>query len=158
MPIEPERGVWLTRRAAALSNHAGHVAFPGGKIDSGDVTPEAAALREAKEEIGLDPGGVEVLGRMDDQVTGTGFHITPVTALLPAAPRFVPAAAEVVAVFRLGFEILLDPQAPERRRAAWRGGTRDFFVWPHPDHVIWGATALMLVQLARILRGEASPA
>jgi 8-oxo-dGTP pyrophosphatase MutT (NUDIX family) len=158
VPIEPDAGVWLTRRTATLSNHAGHVAFPGGKIDPGDATPEAAALREAEEEVGLDRRAVELLGRMDDHVTGSGFHITPVTALLPPEPRFIPAASEVAAVFRLGFDVLLNPEAPERRRASWRGGTRDFFVWPHPDHVIWGATAEMLVQLARILRGEAEPA
>ena len=157
VPIEPERGVWLTRRAGTLSSHAGQVAFPGGSIDPGDATPEAAALREAEEEIGLDPRGVTLLGRMDDHVTGSGFHITPVTGLVPAAPRFTPSASEVVAVFCLGFEILMNPAAPQRRRAGFRGRRRDFFVWPHPDHVIWGATALMLVQLARILRGEAAP-
>jgi 8-oxo-dGTP pyrophosphatase MutT (NUDIX family) len=154
VPIEPGGGVWLTRRAATLSSHAGQVAFPGGKIDSGDASPEAAALREAEEETGLDRRLVELLGRMDDHVTGTGFHITPVTALVPAAPHFIPAASEVVAVFRLGFDVLLNPHAPERRRALYKGIVRDFFVWPHPDHVIWGATADMLVQLARILRGE----
>ena len=158
VPIEPERGVWLTRRAATLSAHAGQVAFPGGTIDPQDATPEAAALREAEEEIGLPRHDVELLGRIDDHVTGTGFHVTPVTALVPSAPRFTLAAAEVVAVFRLDFPVLLDPSAPQRRRATWRGRTRDFFVWPHPDHVIWGATAVMLVQLARILRGEAAPA
>ena len=158
VPIEPERGVWLTRRAATLSAHAGQVAFPGGAIDRHDASPEAAALREAEEEIGLPPADVELVGRIDDHITGTGFHVTPVTALVAPAPRFVLAAAEVVAVFRLDFSILLDPLAPQRRRATWRGRTRDFFVWPHPDHVIWGATAQMLVQLARILRGEAEPA
>lgn len=158
VPLEPEGGVWLTRRAAGLPNHAGHVAFPGGKIEPDDVTQETAALREAQEEIGLDPGDVELLGRIDDHVTGSGFHITPVTALVPVAPRFTAAENEVVAIFRLDFDILLDSHAPEKRRAAYRGQVRDFWVWPHPDHVIWGATAEILVQLARVLRGEAGPA
>ena len=157
VPVEPDGGVWLTRRAATLSSHAGQVSFPGGKIDPGDITPEAAALREAEEETGLDPRGVTLLGRMNDHVTGSGFHITPVTALVPRAPHFVPVASEVVAVFRLGFEVLLNPAAPQRRSAGFRGHVREFFVWPHPDHVIWGATAAMLMQLARILRGEAEP-
>jgi 8-oxo-dGTP pyrophosphatase MutT (NUDIX family) len=154
VPLEPEAGVWLTRRTAGLPNHAGQVAFPGGKIEPHDISEEAAALREAEEEVGLDPVGVELLGRIDDHVVASGFHITPVTALVPAAPRFTADANEVVAIFRLDFDILLDPRAPQRRRAAYRGQVRDFWVWPHPDHVIWGATAMILVQLAHALRGE----
>ena len=83
VPLEPERGVWLTRRSALVPNHAGQVSFPGGKIEAYDASVEAAALREAAEEIGLDPAGTEILGRMDDFITGTGFHIAPVVALVP---------------------------------------------------------------------------
>jgi 8-oxo-dGTP pyrophosphatase MutT (NUDIX family) len=158
VPIEPRGGVWLTRRTGGLPNHAGQVAFPGGKIEPDDISQEAAALREAQEEVGLDPAGVELLGRIDDHVISTGFHITPVTALVPESPRFRANPSEVVAIFRLDFATLLDPRAPQRRRGAYRGQVRDFWVWPHPDHVIWGATARILMQLARVLRGEADPA
>jgi 8-oxo-dGTP pyrophosphatase MutT (NUDIX family) len=153
--LEPERGVWLTRRANDLPSHAGQVAFPGGKIEPSDGSAEAAALREAAEEIGLDPAAATVLGRMDDHITGTGFHITPVLALLPPGVNFRPAASEVAAVFCLPFATLLDPAAPVRRCATFRGETRQFWVWPEPEHFIWGATAAILVNLARRLRGEA---
>jgi len=154
VPIEPERGVWLTRRANNLPSHAGQVAFPGGKIDATDASPEAAALREAHEEIALDPADAEILGRMDDHITGTGFHITPILALIRPGTVFSPAAAEVAAVFCLPFETLLDPAAPTRRTATFRGETRTFWVWPEQDHFIWGATAEILVNLARLLRAS----
>lgn len=156
--IEPARGVWLTRRSPHLLHHAGQVALPGGTIDRTDASPEAAALREAEEEIGLDPANVEILGRLDDFLTGTGFHITPVTALIHGTPEFCMAPDEVAAVFPLGLDRLLDPALPEWRRGTWHGGTRDFPVWPHPDHVIWGATAQILFQLARLLRASVNAA
>ncbi len=158
--LGPAPGVLLTRRVAHLSTHAGQVSFPGGRIDPADPTPEAAALREAQEEIGLDPAQAETLGRLDDYVTGTGYRITPVLALLPAglalaALALRPSPHEVDAVFELPLSVLLDPAAPERRRSVLRGRSREFWVWPHPDHYIWGATAAILVGLAERLRGTA---
>lgn len=150
--IEPRRGVWLTRRAVNLVHHAGQVALPGGSLDPSDLSHEAAALREAEEEIGLDPASVEILGRLDDFIIATGFHITPVTALVHGEPRFAASPSEVAAIFPLSLTDLLDPALPEWRRARWRGGVRDFPVWPHPDHVIWGATAWILFRLAEALR------
>jgi 8-oxo-dGTP pyrophosphatase MutT (NUDIX family) len=152
--LEPERGVWLTRRAAAMPSHAGQVSFPGGKIEPGDDSPEAAAQREAREEIGLDPGRVEILGRMDDHVTLTGFHIAPVLGLVPRNVKLQAEPGEVEEVFCLPFEVLLDPALPQRRRVVMRGRELVFSVWPHPDHVIWGATGEILRCLARRLRGE----
>jgi 8-oxo-dGTP pyrophosphatase MutT (NUDIX family) len=152
--VEPARGVWLTRRSVHLVHHSGQVALPGGTVDPTDASPEAAALREAWEEIGLDPAQVEVIGRLDDFATGTGFHITPVTALIHGEPQFTAAPGEVAAIFPLSMAALLDPALPEWRRGTWHGGTRDFPVWPHPDHVIWGATAWILLKLARALRVE----
>lgn len=153
--LEPRHGVWLTRRSARMSEHAGQVSFPGGKIEASDATAEAAALREAAEEIGLDPAQAEILGRMDDFITGTGFHISPVVALVPERVRFTPCPREVEEVFCLPFEVLLDPSVPQRRRAARRGAEYEFWVWPHAEHVIWGATARILLSLAMRLRGAA---
>ena len=146
-------GILLTKRTSTLSSHAGQVAFPGGRIDAGEDAL-AAALREAQEEVGLPSDLVEVTGRLPDYVTGTGFRITPVIGLL--SPGFVPApsAAEVEEVFELPLSILLDPAAPEKRRAVWKGRDREFWVWPHTRHYIWGATAAILVHLAHRLRVE----
>lgn len=155
VPLEPGKGVWLTRRSTRMADHAGQVSFPGGKIERFDASPEAAALREAQEEIGLDPAQAEILGRLNDHVTGTGFHIAPVVALLPEHVTLVPETEEVEELFALPFADLLNPDYPVRRKAVWRGMEREFWVWPHQDHVIWGATAEILRRLALRLRGVA---
>jgi 8-oxo-dGTP pyrophosphatase MutT (NUDIX family) len=145
-------GILLTKRTSHLKRHAGQVSFPGGRIDPGDPHPEAAALREAEEEIALDPARVEILGRMADYVTGTGYRITPVLGLLPSGLIYHPSPHEVEAVFELPIDVLLDPRAPQRQRQHVRGHWREYWVWPHPDHFIWGATAAILVHLAEKLR------
>lgn len=155
VPMEPGRGVWLTRRSARMLNHAGQVAFAGGKLDPDDASVEDAALREAWEEIGLDPAHVEILGRLDEQVTATGFHMTPIAALVPPGVQVRIASDEVVDVFCLPFEVLLDPELPHMRTACLEEMRRDFHVWPHEQHVIWGATAEILRKLALRLRGVA---
>ena len=148
-------GILLTKRTMQMRRHSGQVSFPGGRIDPGDASPEAAALREAQEEIGLDPAHVEVLGRLSDYVTGTGYRVTPVLALVEPGFATTLSAAEVDAVFELSLDTLLDPDAPEHRAAEFGGRTRHYWVWPHPEHYIWGATAAILVHLARRLAGAA---
>lgn len=150
--LGPAPGVLLTKRTAHLRRHSGQVSFPGGRIDPGDATPEAAALREAFEEVGLEPGHVEVTGRLRDHVTGTGFIVTPVLALLSPGFEAEPSPHEVDAVFQLPMAVLLDPEAPQRKSAMLGGALRDYWVWPHPEHDIWGATAAILVELAGRLR------
>ncbi len=144
--------VLLTKRTSHLSAHAGQVSFPGGRIDPEDSGPEAAALREAWEEIGLETEAVQVLGRMADHVTGTGYRITPVLGLLPPGIQYRLSPHEVDAIFELPMGVVLDPAAPKRQRQHVQGVWREYWVWPHPDHFIWGATAAILVRLAERLR------
>jgi 8-oxo-dGTP pyrophosphatase MutT (NUDIX family) len=148
--IEPAgggQGIFLTVRSPHLRQHAGQIAFPGGAIEAGDAGPAAAALREAHEEVGLEPGTASVVGYLPDQYVLTGFRITPVVAHLPAdfEPRL--AGAEVQSSFILPFAMLLDP-ATERHATRKVGGievaVRDLHCG---EHRIWGATAGMLLQL-----------
>jgi len=147
-----EPSLLLTKRTSHLKKHAGQVSFPGGRIDKEDAHAEAAALREAQEEIGLDPACVEIVGRMDYYVTGTGYRITPVLSLLPPGPALRLSPDEVESVFEFPFSVLLDPEAPRRQKQHVRGQWREYWVWPHPDHFIWGATAAIMHHLAGKLR------
>ncbi len=151
--LHPEPTVLLTLRSARLNAHAGQVAFPGGRMEAGE-TAEQAALREAQEEVGLDPALPRLLGRMPDHFTGTGYRITPVVALVTPPLALNADPGEVAEIFELPLAVVLDPHAPQRRRTEFKGRTREFWVWPHERHYIWGATAGMLVNLAKVLRTE----
>jgi 8-oxo-dGTP pyrophosphatase MutT (NUDIX family) len=148
---EAAPSILLTLRSARLSAHAGQVAFPGGRLEPGE-TAQAAALREAAEEVGLDPRLPRIAGALPEHLTGTGFRVTPVVAFLDPPLTLTPDPGEVDAIFELPLAVVMDPTAPERRRTEWRGRMRDYWVWPHPEHLIWGATATMLVNLAQVLR------
>lgn len=144
-------GILLTRRADSLAAHAGQVAFPGGRLEPGE-TAEAAALREAAEEVGLDPRLAEIAGHLPAHLTGTGFRVTPVVGFLDPPLTLTPDPAEVAAVFEMPLANLLDPGAAEQRQREWQGRMRRYWVWHHPDQLIWGATAMMLMTLSRLLR------
>lgn len=152
--LHPVPSIVLTLRALHLSRHPGQVSFPGGRIDPQDASPEAAALREAEEEIGLSASAVEVIGRLPTHVTGTGYRVTPVLGLLtpPVAPK--PDPREVAEVFELPLAALTGPPGPYEEEAVFRGRLRRFWVVPHERHRIWGATAAMLVALGRLIRED----
>lgn len=150
MPIIPEAEpqLLLTTRTSSLRQHAGEVAFPGGRIDATDKGPIAAALREAQEEVGLDPGSVTVLGLSDFYHTGTGYRVRPVVGVVPVDPALSINATEVANVFQVPLEFALDPDNHQIRETFWQGRMRRYYVIEWGDHVIWGATAGMLVNLS----------
>ena len=138
--------VLLTLRAAHLRSHSGQVAFPGGKIDAGE-TPGETALREAREEIGLAPSLVEPLGWLDPYLTGTGYRVTALVALID--PAFAPTLNpdEVADVFETPFAFLMDAANHRLEERQWRGRTRKFYAMPYGERYIWGVTAGILRNL-----------
>lgn len=150
--LKPEgAGVILTKRSSRLKHHPGQIAFPGGKVDASDDGPQAAALRETHEEIGLDPTRVEIIGSLPVHETVTGFAVTPFVGLIRGAFDPVPEDGEVDEVFTVPLDHVLTPAryAIERRR--WMGVWRRYYAVPYGPYYIWGATA-------RILRGLAERA
>lgn len=142
----------LTRRAALLKHHPGQVAFPGGKQDPSDPSPLAAALREAREEIGLDPADVHILGPLAQHDTVTGFAIAPFVGLVDAGFRPVIDRSEVDEVFEVPLDFLLDPGNYQIHARIWNGRARRYYAIPYGPHYIWGATARILRALAEQAR------
>ena len=148
--------VLLTRRADTLASHTGQIAFPGGRLDAGETAVQAA-LREAREEVALDPAAVEVLGLCDTYETGTGFRITPVVGWIAEPPRLQASADEVADLFETPWNFLMD--AANHRRDFIdppSGARRWFWAMPWGDRYIWGVTAGMLRGLYARLYGEPS--
>ncbi|MEM7214004.1 MAG: CoA pyrophosphatase [Pseudomonadota bacterium] len=149
--------VLLTKRTEALSSHSGQVAFPGGKIDESDASPEAAALREAWEEIGLDINEVEVLGRLPDYHSGSGFKIYPVLGLVSPDADFKINQDEVEYMFEVPLGFLMDPGNHVTASKFFRGAHRHYYEMPFEDHYIWGVTAGMIrVLYDRVFNDEAA--
>lgn len=150
--------VLLTRRADTLARHTGQIAFPGGRLDPGETAVQAA-LREADEEVALNPAGVEVLGLSDSYETGTGFLVTPVVGWLNAAPETTPSPDEVAEVFETPWDFLMD--AANHRRDFYDiddGLRRWFWAMPWGERYIWGVTAGILKGLhARLYDDEPAP-
>uniref|UniRef100_A4WVW7 NUDIX hydrolase n=1 Tax=Cereibacter sphaeroides (strain ATCC 17025 / ATH 2.4.3) TaxID=349102 RepID=A4WVW7_CERS5 len=145
--------VILTKRASHLAHHPGQIAFPGGKIDPGDASPEAAALREAQEEIGLPPAQVDLIGRLPLHETVTGYTVVPVLAEVRGPFLPIPQEAEVEEAFTVPFAHLLDLAHYRVEQRLWRGVWRRYYVVPYGPYYIWGATARILYGLAERMRG-----
>lgn len=146
-----ELTVLFTRRTAHLRDHSGQISFPGGRAEPHDPSPESTALRETAEEIGLDPARVEIVARLTEYHTRTGYRITPVVGLVTPPFRLVPDAYEVDEVFEVPLSFLLDPRNHQRHSREFQGEIRWFFAIPYESYYIWGATAGMLVNLYRHL-------
>ena len=147
----PKPGVILTVRREHLRTHAGQVAFPGGRVDPGEDAV-AAALREANEEVTLDPAAVELVATLDPYRTVTGFIVTPVLAVVPPDLPLKPHEHEVADWFEAPLAFLLDPANQHQQSALFRGTTRHYYEINWNNRRIWGATAAMIVNLSRRLQ------
>jgi 8-oxo-dGTP pyrophosphatase MutT (NUDIX family) len=136
-----EATVLLTKRAEKLRNHSGQVAFPGGRIDSTDPTPEHAALRETMEEIGLDAGHIEIIGRIPDYVAGSGYRIAPVLGIVQPGFQLTINEHEVDAAFEVPLRFLMDPANHRRDSRMWNDKEWFYYDMPYGGRRIWGVTA-----------------
>jgi 8-oxo-dGTP pyrophosphatase MutT (NUDIX family) len=149
---ERERpGLLLLHRPSTMRAHPGQIALPGGKIDAGETAVEAA-LREAWEELGIDPKAVRVIGESDRYPTGSGYDITPVVGLVPADIRIDPNPTEVAQWFEAPLDFLLDPANQSENWLEFEGAMHRYFGITWQDHEIWGVTAGIIVNLSRRLR------
>ena len=143
--------VLFTQRTTHLRSHSGQVSFPGGRAEPGDASAEFTALRETEEEIGLRPASVEVLGRLPDYRTRTGYRVTPVVGLLTPPVAFRPDPNEVAEIFEVPLLFLLDERNRQRRTREFQGQQVGYYVFEYGEKMIWGATAGMLVNLHKML-------
>ena len=144
--------VLLTRRTETLKRHAGQVSFPGGRSQEDDESPEATALRETEEEIGLPRDLVELIGRLNLRKTGTGYRVTPVVGVIAPPFRLRPDPAEVATVFEVPLDVVLDPDNHLIEVQMREGVERAYYVIRHSEHHIWGFTARCLVNLCEVLK------
>ena len=143
----PEPTVLLTQRAQHLPDHPGQVSFPGGKIDQGDASPLASALREAEEEIGLNRSFVEPIGYLDLYMTTLGYRIVPVIACVRPGFSLTLNKSEVDATFEVPLEYLMDQSNVQRHARDWQGMTRHYYAITFGERYIWGVTAGILRNL-----------
>ncbi len=133
--------VLLTERTKSLRTHSGQIAFPGGRIDAADGSPEAAAIRETAEETGIAPGHVRAVGRLPVYLSGSGFRIHPVLAVIEGDPAMQANPNEVERIFEVPLAFLMDRANHRLASKFWNGRQRHFYEVPYRDHHIWGVTA-----------------
>jgi 8-oxo-dGTP pyrophosphatase MutT (NUDIX family) len=144
----------LTQRTAHLTDHAGQISFPGGRAEDYDADAVDTALRESEEEIGLARRHVEILGSLPHYLTGTGYCVTPVVALVQPPFEVLADPSEVAAIFEVPLSFLMDGANHQRLSVDLPGGRRSFYAMPYEGYYIWGATAGMLRNLFHFLRAD----
>ena len=146
IPLVPNGSGWsllFSRRSANLAAHSGQIAFPGGGVESGEPL-EAAAVREAREEVGIASERIELIGRLDDLVTHSGFLVAPFVGIIDERVDYVLQASEVEEVFEVPIEALLSPDQPEVRYVPFRSKSYPAYFYRHQQHEIWGLTGRIL--------------
>ncbi|HUO83496.1 MAG TPA: CoA pyrophosphatase [Thermoanaerobaculia bacterium] len=150
---QQEWSILFSRRSEDLPVHSGQIAFPGGTLEQ-DETPEAAAVRETEEEVGIPRDAIELIGRIDDIIARTGYVVSPLVGTAPADLKYVLQPTEVVEVFEVPIRILLEPSRPEIRYVAWKEITYPIYSYHYGTVEIWGLTGRMLkgfLDLARLV-------
>lgn len=141
----------FTQRTAHLTDHAGQISFPGGRVEDGDAHVAATALRETHEETGIDVADIEILGELPFYTTGTGYSITPVVGWSGPVDAYRPDPTEVAECFEVPARFLTDTRNHRIEQAMYKGRMRSYYAIPYMHRYIWGATAGMLVSLTRVL-------
>jgi len=144
--------ILLTQRTNHLRDHAGQISFPGGRMDPQDTGPHETALRESREEIGLERERVEIIGQLPEYLTVSGYSVTPIVGLVKPQAEYVLDEFEVADIFEVPLQFLMDPANHQIR--VWQSdqGSRSFYAMPYKDRFIWGATAGMLRNLYHLLK------
>lgn len=145
--------VLLTKRTDHLHHHPGQISFPGGRVEVADGSPVETALRETREEVGLDRRHVELIGTLPNYLTGTGFRVTPVVGLVHPPFKLTLDAFEVAEAFEVPLAHFLDPANHEEHSIMHEGRLRRFHAMPYQGYFIWGATAGIIMSLYRMLNG-----
>ncbi|HET7707173.1 MAG TPA: CoA pyrophosphatase [Thermoanaerobaculia bacterium] len=135
--------VLFTRRAENMASHSGQISFPGGAVEP-DEPLDQAAIREAEEEVGIRPGDVELIGRLDDLVTNSGYLVAPFAGIVHKPAQYIIQEAEVVEAFEVPIDALLDPAKPEVRYVSFRNRQYPAYYYVHEQYEIWGLTGRML--------------
>jgi 8-oxo-dGTP pyrophosphatase MutT (NUDIX family) len=143
--------VLFTQRTAHLTDHAGQISFPGGRVEETDRNHIHTALRETEEETGVDAGRIDILGAIPQYTTGTGYLITPVVGWIEPPIAYRPDPTEVEECFEVPFDFLTDIDNHHLETAMYKGRMRSYYALPYGRRYIWGATAGMLVSLTRVL-------
>ncbi|MBN9553942.1 MAG: CoA pyrophosphatase [Alphaproteobacteria bacterium] len=152
--MRDEPSILFTQRTETLARHSGQVSFPGGRADATDLSPVETALRETREETGIDPAFVRIAGYLPRYRTGTGYDISPVVGVLSGGFTLAPNPDEVAEAFEAPLAFFLDPANRRLETRLWGGRERSFYVFTPQGRTIWGATAAILVDFAARLNAR----